>query len=125
MFQLLIFFMVTSNLSAFSFLTLQSGAPGSDDTSAGGAGSAAGGLLASGGNASVWVIGLSGIEIGGQVLGYDVLDPLVQALAQRQDQSGVLLVLTDSARVQDLANVLAALEQADIGTVRLAKTVQP
>ncbi len=115
MFQLLIFFMLSSNITPYSLLPLKGGAtiPGA----ASGSGSAQTATNAS--DAAIWTIENAQILVAGQVFAIDRVADLTQALALAGTTS-VVLIVRPEARVQDMTSVLEALSAGGIGQVKLA-----
>ncbi|SEW40100.1 Biopolymer transport protein ExbD [Cognatiyoonia koreensis] len=121
MFQLLIFFMLSSSLAPYSLLTIRSGperqqageiVPGDeaapDDTE----------VQALGANTVLWTLEPEKVTIGGQTFPYDALSAIAEGLALNDDAE-VIIILRNQARVQDLARVLEALTAAGISAVQI------
>lgn len=115
MFQLLIFFMLTSSLTPYSLLTLS-----------GGAGSAAGeteqqpqeDVGADTDPAATWTVEDGQILANGQAYGFDSLPQLADILVAA-DPPRVVLISSTRARVQDLVTVLEILAAANITSVQI------
>ena len=118
MFQLLIFFMLSSNLAPYSLLTLRSGASGQEGAQASGDPTPPE-LAQPPANAAIWTVDAGTVLAGGQRFGPDNLTALAEALAQ-QPGAAVVLILRDTAQVQDLAGVLEALTAAGVASVQIA-----
>lgn len=119
MFQLLIFFMLSSSLTPYSLITLQSGAdPGQGATD--GTGTEAPDAEALPGETALWSVEADGIVVGGQSFGFERLPALAEALVAADPAARVILILRPSARVQDVARVLETLDLAEIGSVQIA-----
>ncbi|SFA51986.1 Biopolymer transport protein ExbD [Paracoccus halophilus] len=118
LFQLLIFFMLSSNLAAYSLLPLRSGALQGE----GGAGTApaAGAKVVAAQNTAIWTLNVDGITAAGQRFGIDRLAGLADALAA-QDTRHVLIILRPEVPVQDVVTVLEALAARGIGSVQIAE----
>jgi len=116
MFQLLIFFMLTSSLTPYSLLTIRSGAPG-EAVSPDGAGPAETPAIAA--NATIWNVRKDEIVAGGQAFAFSALPDLASAVAADASAS-VLLIARPEAEVQDLTAVLEALTVAGISGVQIA-----
>ena len=118
MFQLLIFFMLSSGLNPYSMLTIGSGDGG--DPSAAIAGEIEpppqAAML---GDAAVWNVGQDAVITGGQRFAFEDLPRLAEAAAGT-DASRVILIADSEARVQDVATVLEALTVAGVLAVQLA-----
>ena len=118
MFQLLIFFMLSSGLAPYSLLTIQSG---TGNAAAGGTETptqAPDALL----DAAIWSIESGTIVASGQRFGFDLLPQLTEALIAA-DTPRVLLIARPEAQVQDLVHVLEALSAAGVDSVQIASTV--
>lgn len=119
MFQLLIFFMLSSNLAPYTLLTLRSG---TDGTEAGADGQEfQEEINAPPPNAAIWTLGEGEIVAQGQRIAPDQLAPLAQALAANAD-AAVVLIVREEARVQDLSDVLEALTAAGVNQVQIAES---
>ena len=124
MFQLLIFFMLSTGLTPYSLLTLQSG-PGEATAQPAGGGAATGappaqpGVLQPG-EAAIWRVEADAVIAGGQRFGFDDLEALAGALGSEGAPARVVLVVGRDARVQDISTVLARLKAADVGSVQLS-----
>lgn len=117
MLQLLIFFMLSSSMAAYSLLGLNSTAAPSA-----GAGPALPALLAGGEAApgvAAWTVEVGGVVANGQRFGFDALPAMVTGLKQ-QALPQVVLVLGEGASVQDLVVVLEALAAGGIAEVQVA-----
>lgn len=120
MFQLLIFFMLSSNLTPYSFLTLQS-APAVGDAPASAMENAPPPSSSeTPGEVALWRIEAGNIVVGGQSFEFDALGDLANALGTASAPADVILIVRGSAAVQDVATVLEALEKAHIGSVRIS-----
>lgn len=119
MFQLLIFFMLTSSLTPYSLLPVQSGTA-SDTPDAGGNDTAAPPTPPAAPPTTVtWTLEPGRIVVGGQVFDMDQRDLLAAQLAQSGTTEIVLLV-SDAALVQDVATVLSWLSTTTVQSVRVA-----
>ena len=122
MFQLLIFFMLTSSLTPYSLLTINAGqgspaeeipqeepepAEPSEEADP----------------AATWTIENGAVIAGGQRFNFDTLPGLAQVLGQREAPS-VVLISTEKARVQDIVTVLETLAAADIRSVQIVSLVE-
>jgi len=115
MFQLLIFFMLSSNLAPYSLLTIRSGSAAQD---AGGGSDPAQSAVPPA-DAAVWTIEADEIVVGGLRYGRDNLAALAEAL-NADGNASVVLILRDAALVQDLSSVLEALTTAGVESVQIA-----
>ena len=117
MLQLLIFFMLSSSMAAYSLLGLNSAA-----APTAGAGPALPALVAGGApppGMAAWTVEVGGVIANGQRFGFDALPAMVTALKQ-QALPQVVLVLGEGASVQDLVVVLEALAAGGIAEVQVA-----
>ena len=120
MFQLLIFFMLSSNLAPYSLLTLKSGAgPGAAGADPAGAADLPE-IAQPAADAAIWTVTAGEVIAGGQRFGPDALADLASALAAQPDPT-VVLILRGGAQVQDLSNVLEALTAAGVQSVQIAE----
>lgn len=122
MFQLLIFFMLSSSLTPYSLLPLQS-APGSAaETGAAPAPAEAEQAPqspATPGDVVLWTLESDTVIVGGQRFGFDALTALAEALGTAGAPADVILIVRPSAQVQDVTTVLARLRAADVGSVQV------
>lgn len=119
MFQLLIFFMLSSNLAPYSLLTIRSGSDGSTDGSASNdTGQDEAPLPPA--DAAIWNVDAGAIVVGGQTFGFDTLADLAAALNVNND-AAVVLIMRDTALVQDMSSVLEALTSAGIENIQIAQ----
>jgi biopolymer transport protein ExbD len=116
MFQLLIYFMLASNVAPYSLISLKGAqvAPGGQ----GGNGTDAA-QPSPGTDITVWTVQAGSVIAGGQPFGMDRLKELTKALAASGTTS-VTLIVRPEALVQDLTSVLEALTAAGITDVQLA-----
>jgi biopolymer transport protein ExbD len=122
MFQLLIFFMLSSSLTPYSMLTLQT-APEMPDAAAT-ASSAPGpgpGAPAPSGALEIWRVDRDVIIANGQRLTFDQLDSLAEALGTTGRPAQVVLIVLPGARVQDVSTVLARLQRADVMSLQVSR----
>ncbi len=128
MFQLLVFFMLSANLTPYSLLTIRTGVLGAD----GGAGPSAttrpdgapNGNIVDPTATAVWSINADSIVANGQRFALDRLPDLADAL-NRQGVSEVLLVSQKGASVQALVTALEVLSANNILAVRVADGAAP
>jgi len=114
MFQLLIFFMLSSSIAPYALLTIRSGGDAATEPALGTGDTGA----VSNGPAAIWNISESGVIIRGQTFGFADLTALSEAVA-REDAS-LLLVVRDTASVQNLTDVLEELTLAGVPDVQIA-----
>ena len=116
MFQLLIFFMLSSNLAPYSLLTIRSGTAGEQ----GGGGDTSTDVPQPPANAAIWTVDADEIIAGGQRFPLSSLPDLANAL-NADGNASVVLILRDTALVQDLTSVLEVLRISGIESVQIAK----
>ena len=114
MFQLLIFFMLASNLTAYSTLPLQGGPAVTGQ--AGGAATGGSGEAVSQGT-TLWTVLSDGLRVGGQTFTMDDIPDLAAALPEG---GRIVLILRDETRVDDVATVLERLIGSGVASVRIA-----
>jgi biopolymer transport protein ExbD len=127
MFQLLIFFMLSTSLTPYSLITLKTASgpapdaeaaeptgPGIDETKA---------PAAPGANVDItlWWIGNGMVRTAGQDYGLDQLPDLADAIGSQNNPGSVILIVGESARVQDVAQALEALEGANVAGVQITR----
>lgn len=124
MFQLLIFFMLSANLSSYALLDLRGG--GIRDQSAPDAATLPEpdsapppATLTEAAETAIWSVHPDAIVSGGQRFGLDRLSELTAAM-KAAGTPQVLLVTQDGVRVQTLVTVLEALAAGGIGSVQVA-----
>lgn len=115
MFQLLIFFMLSSSLAPYALMTIRSGSAGDFANTPG---ATAESTATSFAEVAIWNVTADGVTVSGQAFGFEALPDLTAAMAT-QDTT-VLLILRDGAVVQDLARVIEALTTAGITNVQIA-----
>jgi biopolymer transport protein ExbD len=115
MFNLLIFFMLSSNITPYSLLPLK----GTVALPGDGAGAGDGLAQPSGADAAVWTVTKGEIIANGQLFSMDQADDLTDILTQAGTQS-IVLVIRPEAEVQDLTTVLEALSAGGITQVQLS-----
>lgn len=123
LFQLLVFFMLSSNLTPYSLLGLRAGAvagaaPGDPGTATPPPGQVA---ALSPNETAIWSVSRESIVAGGQRFGFEALPRLAEAM-QSAGTGRVLLVTRGDAQVQGLVSVLAALAAAGITDVQIASS---
>ncbi|MBP0484982.1 ExbD/TolR family protein [Sagittula salina] len=124
MFQLLIFFMLTSSLTPYSLLTLQTPAEAPQEDQAGLGPSPAPQAPSTPPDTAIWTLDAETIVVGGQDFTFDDLDALADALGTEAAPGNVVILIRDTARVQDVTTVLARLSGANVGSVRVAQGAQ-
>lgn len=123
MFQLLIFFMLTTSLTPYSLITLKStsDAPAQEDSGGSGAGDGPSQTANTGPAPTIWEIGNDIAEIAGQTYAMEQLADLAQAIGTQDQPGRVVLQVGLEARVQDVALALEALESANIDAVQITR----
>ena len=122
MFQLLIFFMLTSSLTPYSLLTLRSG-PGEQTASQEDAPEPPPPPSAPEDPAARWTIENGAVLASGQRYTFSELPGLAGILAQRETPN-VLVISTPRAQVQDIVTVLETLATAQITSVQVVALVE-
>lgn len=117
MFQLLIFFMLSSTLSPYSLIALTGGAPAGQSTQEGPADSAAEAPREAA-RSVTWQLSRGQVRAGAQVMALEDLRDVLPALRDQKIEE-VLIFPTRSARVQDIATVLEVLGRDGVARVRL------
>lgn len=121
MFQLLIFFMLTSSLTPYSLLTLRSGSNANSNVPAAAAEQNQPQQQPS--KTATWLIENGQIIASGQAFNFDLLPQMADALIAAKTPQ-VLLITKPSAQVQDLVFVLERLSAAGIEAVQIAGSVR-
>ena len=121
MFQLLIFFLLTSSLTPYSLLTVQTAAPPPEQVTATSAPTPNDQTPTPPLEVALWTLEAERIIVGGQEFTFDSLDALADALGSDVAPADVTILVRDTARVQDVTTVLARLATANVGAVRVAR----
>lgn len=123
MFQLLIFFMLSSSLTPYSLLTLKSAPPPAEEASASGETAEqtppAAPAEAAPRDTALWTVEAETLIVGGQSFGFEALPDLAAALGSPSAPADVILILRPSARVQDVTTILEALQLAQVASVQV------
>lgn len=119
LFQLLIFFMLSANLTAFSMLNIRTGALAGSNPATGPQPGAVTSGISTASTTAVWTLGRDGLIAGGQRFALEQLGVLAQALAD-QGTTNVLIVLRPDVPVEDVIAVLEVLHARGIDAVQLA-----
>lgn len=122
MFQLLIFFMLTSSLTPYSLLTVRSGVDAGTATSDPSADPNAQDPILPGANAQLWTVSQGAVIANEQTFSLADLPALATALVSQNEAVEIILIMQASAEVQDLTSVLEALTAAGVASVQLART---
>jgi len=113
MFQLLIFFMLTTSLAPYSLVPLvRAAAPDA------GAATTAPAPVPDSAQPAIWQLGAGTLRSGGQEVALEDL-PLVLVALQDARVAEILLFVTDTARAQDMVTVLEHVEHAGFARLRL------
>ena len=124
MFQLLIFFMLSTSLTPYSLLTIKT-APASaaeeSEAVAQGAGTEPVTSSASGPDVTIWTVENASVRVAGQAYALDQLGDLADAIGSQSVPGNVVILVTSEARVQDVASALEALEGANVGAVQITR----
>lgn len=123
MFQLLIFFMLSSSLTPYSLLTLKSAPPPAEEAPAPGETAertppSAPAAVAPR-DTALWTVEAGTLIVGGQTFGFDALPDLAAALGSPSAPADVILFLRPGARVQDVTTILEALQLARVASVQV------
>ena len=110
MFQLLIFFMLSTSLAPYSLLPL--GAPKSSDQAPQSA------QRTEGGRPVIWHVSVGGVRSGGRLIQLEDLIGEIAALKAR-GLSELVLFTTPEATAQDLASVMEAVRVGEVARLRL------
>lgn len=122
MFQLLIFFMLSSSLTPYSLITLRSGAEVAVEDTTGAEESLTPppeetDIVSA--ETELWTIDYQQVIVRGTVWDPDDLMELAAALGSEDAPVDVALIVRRNAEVQDVASVLEALQGANIASVRV------
>lgn len=124
MFQLLIFFMLSTSLTPYSLITLRSNADAPTEEAAA-PGSAVDetaqpdGSAAEDGRIRIWTLGFEVVTTAGATYEPEQLRDLAEAVSEQRDVGPVILIVTATARMQDVAAAMEALRSADIADVQI------
>lgn len=127
MFQLLIFFMLSTSLTPYSMITLKTAAgPAPDAADQPGPGPNTGDDTAPAAPAgdpdiTLWTVGNGSVRAAGQDYALAQLPELADAIGSQDLPGKVVLIVTDAARVQDITGALEALEGANVGAVQITR----
>lgn len=124
MFQLLIFFMLSTSLTPYSLLTLKTAADAPSEESDGteaGTGDAPAPASPSTGRVSFWQVQNGTVRIDDVDYEMGQLGPFAEALGEQDDPGQIVILVGTEARVQDVASTLEALRGANIDAVQITK----
>lgn len=124
MFQLLIFFMLSSSLTPYSLITLRSGAEvavegGAEEQSS--QSPPPEDIQVVSAETVLWTIDFGAVIANGTVFDPEDLFDLADALGTEDAPANVVLIVRDTALVQDIASVLEALQTANIASVQVTR----
>lgn len=126
MFQLLIFFMLSTSLTPYSLITLKTAAgPAPDEEAAQSAGQGTDPSQPPAPEAQpdlvLWTVTEGFVRTAGQEFSVDQLGDLADAIGSAGVPGQVVLIITNAARVQDVAKALEALEGAEVDGVQITR----
>ena len=129
MFQLLIFFMLSTSLTPYSLITLKTASGPAPDANAqepAGAGidESKPAPPPSGSEAkdvTLWTISNGSVRTAGQDYDISLLGSLADAIGSQDTPGLVVLIIGDTARVQDVAQALESLEGANVAGVQITR----
>ena len=128
MFQLLIFFMLSTSLTPYSLITLKTAsaaAPDPNDEQTSGAGidetKPAPPPRSDTVDVTLWTISNGSVRTAGQDYDITQLGSLADAIGSQDTPGQVVLIIGDTARVQDVAQALEALEGANVAGVQITR----
>ena len=128
MFQLLIFFMLSTSLTPYSLVTLRTTPDEAEETeqSADPAGpideNAEQTAQPDTDGPTIWALGNGVVTTNGQDFNIDQLPSLAEAIGSQDDPGNVVILVGSAARVQDVASALEALDSAEVEAVQIART---
>ena len=127
MFQLLIFFMLTTSLTPYSLITLKSVSEAAEQQESGGPGPGDGAAqnASTGPAPTIWQVSNESVVVAGQSYAMDQLADLALAIGTQDRPGRVVIEVGAEARVQDVAFVLEALESANIDAVQITQAGEP
>ena len=122
MFQLLIFFMLSSGLTPYSLLTLKSAplAQSAETPAVGTTEDPNEASIQGVTGAVLWTVESQAVIVGGQRFDFDAIDDLARALSDKGTPPPIILIVRPSAQVQDITTVLARLKTAKITAVQIS-----
>lgn len=127
MFQLLIFFMLSTSLTPYSLITLKTAtgpAPDAEAAQSAGAGTdmtQAAPPPSSRADITLWTLNNGTVRTAGQDYAISQLALLAQAIGSQATPGQVVLIVGEAARVQDIAQALEALESANVAGVQITR----
>lgn len=121
MFQLLIFFMLSSSLTPYSLITLRSGAEVTVEGEGGTEAATPPSHSTPLGDRVLWTVDNRAVIVNDQVFDPEDLIDLAAAIGTDDDPADVILILRPTAQVQDVAWVLEALRGGNIASVQVTR----
>jgi len=135
MFQLLIFFMLTSSLTPYSLVTLRGGAdetnqaaestePAPQQTEDASAPPPPPTNAQGQDGVTVWTLNNGTVSVNDQTFGITQLTGLAKAIGTQDDPGKIIILVTQEARVQDIAAAIEALNSAKVDAVQITRLRQ-
>ncbi|KIC47759.1 biopolymer transporter ExbD [Tateyamaria sp. ANG-S1] len=126
MFQLLIFFMLSTSLTPYSLITLKTAAgpaPDADAAQAQGAGTDTSQAPPPAAQADLilWTLSDGRVRTGGQDFDIEQIGDLADAVGAAGVPGQVVLIIDTTARIQDVAMALEALDGANVDGVQITR----
>lgn len=130
MFQLLIFFMLSSSLTPYSLVTLRGSPPEVDytedtDVALPEAEDESATTPASTGadepQITIWKLGDGVVTVKGQIFEISQLHRFAEAIATQGAPARIVIMVGELARVQDIATAIEALDTADVESVQITR----
>lgn len=130
MFQLLIFFMLSTSLTPYSLVTLRTTQDEAEENEPAADPNAPidetaeqqADPNASDSNITIWDLGNGTVTTNGQTFELSQLPLLAEAIGSQDDPGQVVILVGSAARVQDVASALEALDSAEVEAVQIART---
>lgn len=130
MFQLLIFFMLSSSLTPYSLVTLRGVADTAPDTGSTSAipevedenATTPASANRDGQQITIWTLGDGIVVVNDQIFERAQLPELAEAIGTQGVPGKILILVGEQARVQDVATAIEALDAAEVEAVQIART---
>jgi len=125
MFQLLIFFMLTTSLTPYSLLTLTTAETGqapqteSNSTSSASQSGEQVPQPSSNLNVLIWTLSNNSISFDRQSYDLEQVIELAGAISEQEVDANLILVIKPDARIQDVSTVLEALNNANLSEIQI------
>jgi len=125
MFQLLIFFMLTTSLTPYSLLTLTTAETGqapqteSNSTSSASQSGEQVSQPSSNLNVLIWTLSNNSISFDRQSYDLEQVIELAGAISEQEVDANLILVIKPDARIQDVSTVLEALNNANLSEIQI------